>query len=62
MEKIESLNSYGKLCAATKEIQELTIRDLEDVKKMAQLLESKEWVAGYAVANDDSVTVALYKI
>jgi len=55
-------NSYSSLCRKTKEVKEIKIRDLEDAKKAAALLETYKWVATYAVSNKDHVIMVFNRI
>ena len=65
IEKQEILNNvstHDKLCRISKEIKEMKIYNLEDMKKVATLLESKSWVAIYATINKDHVILLLSRI
>ena len=53
---------YSALCRKTKEIKEITIRSFEDVKKAAELLSSKNWVAIYAACNEDHVIIVFSRL
>lgn len=55
-------SSHDELCRKTKELKEVIVKNLEDIKKVASLLESKEWIAIYATSNKDNVIVVLAKI
>lgn len=54
--------SQDALCRKTKEIKEIKVTNLEDMKVVARLLESKNWVAIYATTNVSNVIIVLSRI
>lgn len=54
--------SQDALCRKTKEIKEIKVTNLEDMKEVARLLESKNWVAIYATTNVSNVIIVLSRI
>jgi len=62
LEKIVQAGCYDKLLRMTKEVLELKVENLDDAKKMAQLLESGDCLATYAVTNTNSATFVLIRI
>lgn len=60
--KVLEITGHGSVCMMTKEIKELEIKSIEDVKEMADMLETYNWIAIYAISNENSITVVMSRI
>ena len=61
-EILSHIHSHEQLCSNIKELEQITISSSSDAKKAARMLESKNWVAFYAVCNKESVTMVFGKL
>jgi len=59
---LNDVSSHNAVCMKSKEIKEIVIKKFEDMKKVAKLLESKNWIAIYATYNKDDITIVLSKL
>lgn len=59
---LTNVSSHDWLCRKAKELKEIKVTNLEDMKEVARLLESKNWVAIYATTNKNYVVILLSRI
>ena len=61
-EILNGISSHDEICRRAKEVKEIQIKNLEDMKKAAELLSSKNWIAIYAVCNESNVIMTFIRI